>query len=152
MNKLRTGKHGSQMISPGIVFTLSPAEQEVFNRYKEQFENLGFQIENFGGAEFIMTEIPTDLYSLNSEKLFLSFIDELTELPASFSSEMLLDRVAAAACKAAVKGENILSFAEADELITRLLSLENPYNCPHGRPTIITISRTELDKKFKRII
>ena len=152
MEKLRTGRHNSQMISPGIIFTLSPSEQEAFRRYEAQFRSLGFQIESFGGAEFIMTEIPTDLYSLNSEKLFLSFIDELTEIPASFSSELLLDRVATAACKAAVKGENRLSYAEADELITRLLSLDNPYNCPHGRPTIITMSRTELDKKFKRII
>lgn len=152
MKKLKAGSHNSQLISPGIVLTLSPSEQEAFLSFREQFESLGFQIESFGGSEYIMTAVPADLYSLNAEKLFLDFLDELTQLSGNFSSEMLLDRVATAACKAAVKGENRLSYAEADELITRLLSLENPYNCPHGRPTIITMSRRELDKKFKRII
>jgi len=131
---------------------LSPREEETLKRYQTYLENLGFLIEHFGGSEYALSAVPADLYSLNDRELFLSFIDETTEISSNFSSEMLEDRIATAACKAAVKGNNRLTFTEANALIDQLLSLENPYNCPHGRPTIISMSKYEIDKKFKRVV
>ena len=149
---LREGTHYSQNLSPSLIVTLSPREEETLKRYQTYLENLGFLIEHFGGSEYALSAVPADLYSLNDRELFLSFIDETTEISSNFSSEMLEDRIATAACKAAVKGNNRMTFTEANALIDQLLSLENPYNCPHGRPTIIKMSKYELEKKFKRII
>lgn len=152
MNRIRNKDNTSQMIAPGIVVTLSAVEEEVLVHNMFQFELLGFQIDHFGGKDYIITAVPTDLYGLNNASLFISFLDELVEDQHISSPEMLNDRIATAACKAAVKGGNRLSFEEADSLIEELLSLENPYNCPHGRPTIISMSRYELEKKFKRVL
>ena len=149
---IREGTHYSQNLSPSLIVTLSPREEETLKRYQTYLENLGFLIEHFGGSEYALSAVPADLYSLNDRELFLSFIDETTGISSNFSSEMLEDRIATAACKAAVKGNNRLTFTEANALIDQLLSLENPYNCPHGRPTIIKMSKYELEKKFKRII
>ena len=152
VKELREGSHYSQNLSPSLIVTLSPKEEEALKRYQTYLEKLGFMIEHFGGAEYALSAVPADLYTLNDRELFLSFIDEATEISSGFASEMLEDRLATAACKAAVKGNNRLSFTEANALIDQLLSLDNPYNCPHGRPTIIKMSKYELEKKFKRII
>ena len=152
MEKIRNGTLTSQLIAPALIVSLTQAESEVLEKYADEFERLGFEIRSYGASDYAITAVPADLYSLNSKDLFLSFIDEMTEVSSGFSSEMLSDRVATAACKAAVKGRSALSVREADELIDHLLMLDNPYNCPHGRPTIITMSRYELEKKFKRII
>ncbi len=152
VKELREGSHYSQNLSPSLIVTLSPKEEEALTRYQTYLEKLGFMIEHFGGSEYALSAVPADLYTLNDRELFLSFIDETTEISSTFASEMLEDRLATAACKAAVKGNNRLSFTEANALIDQLLSLDNPYNCPHGRPTIIKMSKYELEKKFKRII
>ena len=152
IGQIRNNEHYSQNLSPALIVTLTPREEDTLTKYKDMLEKLGFSIENFGGSEYALSAVPADLYSMNERELFLSFLDEAGEITPNFSSEMLEDRIATAACKAAVKGNNKLSFAEANGLIDQLLSLENPYNCPHGRPTIIKMSKYELEKKFKRII
>ena len=85
-------------------------------------------------------------------RILMELIDGLSDESMGKNVESIYDRIATMSCKAAVKGNNELSFAEADKLIDELLKLENPYNCPHGRPTIVAISKYEMEKKFKRII
>ena len=152
MKKIREGSLTSQIIAPGIIVTLSAKEESCLLKYLDRFTHLGFMIEHFGGKDYIITAIPSDLYGLNSADLFTSFLDELTESPFISDPDMITDRIATAACKASVKGGDLISRDEADRLIDELLTLDNPYNCPHGRPTIISMSRTEMEKKFKRII
>lgn len=150
--QMKNGEHFSQQLSPALIVTLSPAEEEALQKYLPVLEKLGFQAEHFGGNEYALSAVPADLYTLNDRELFLSFLDEAADFSGNLTSEMLEDRIATAACKAAVKGGNRLSAAEANAMIDELLSLENPYNCPHGRPAIIRMSRKELEKKFKRIL
>ena len=152
INNLKNDKHYSQRIMPSLVVTLTQQEETILKKYMSSFEELGFEIEHFGGCEYMISSVPTDLYSLDNSILFLELLDDLSDISSKSGPEIIVDRVATAACKAAVKGGNRLSLAEANTLIDELLSLENPYNCPHGRPTIISMSRTELEKKFKRII
>lgn len=152
LENIKNSKHYSQKIIPAIIITLNQSEEEVVKRFKKQFEELGFEIEHFGGKEYAINAVPADMYSLNNQQLFISLLDELTDVGSHASYEMITDRIAQASCKAAVKGGNKLSFAEADSLISKLMTLNNPYNCPHGRPTIISMSKTELEKKFKRIV
>lgn len=152
INNLKNGKHYSQHIMPSIIVTLTQQEENILKKYMSSFTELGFEIEHFGGCEYMISAVPTDLYSLDNSILFLELLDDLSDISSKSGPEIIVDRVATAACKAAVKGGNRLSLAEANTLIDELLSLDNPYNCPHGRPTIISMSRTELEKKFKRII
>ncbi len=152
MDNIKNNKHDSQLVMPGIKITLSSKEEAAYLRFNEEFEKLGFNVQSCGGKDYVITAVPADLYSLNDKDLFCSFIDELTAVSDDISSQMLLGRVATAACKAAVKGNNKLSFDEADRLIDDLLKLDNPYNCPHGRPTIIKMSKYELEKRFNRIV
>ncbi len=152
MKAIQENRYDSQFISPGLVIKLSAIQEETLSRHISQFEKLGFEISEFGGSDYIITAVPADLYGLNDSQLFISLIDELAESPFVNAPEILENRIATAACKAAVKGGNRISLTEADHLIDELLSCENPYNCPHGRPTIISMSKPELEKKFKRII
>lgn len=149
---LMSGAHYSQAVSPAIIVSLTPDEESILNRYMKEFNDIGFEISHFGGSEYAISAVPADLYTFNSADLFVSIIDELGAYGGSFASSMIHDRIATAACKAAVKGGNKMSFSEADELIDKLLRLDNPFNCPHGRPTIISISKSELERKFKRIV
>ncbi len=141
----------SQMLCPPIVLSLSAGEAELLNRYGEVFRESGFEIEPFGGKEFKISAVPSNLYKAAEKDLFLEILDGLEE-GGDAAPEVIRERLASMACKAAVKGNQHLSRAEAEALIDELLTLENPYNCPHGRPTILTMSRYELDKKFKRIV
>lgn len=152
INNLKNDKHYSQHIMPSIIVTLTQQEENILKKYMSSFTKLGFEIEHFGGCEYMISAVPTDLYSLDNSILFLELLDDLSDISSKSGPEIIIDRVATVACKAAVKGGNRLSLAEANTLIDELLSLDNPYNCPHGRPTIISMSRTELEKKFKRII
>ena len=152
MERLRTEQHFSQQLMPAMIVTLSPSEEEILNKYLEDFRNVGFEISHFGGSEYAINAVPADLYTMDDAALFVSFLEEMGQIKTTLSSEMLLDRIATAACKAAIKGGNRISFTEANALIDELLSLDNPYNCPHGRPTIISMSRYELERKFKRIL
>ena len=143
----------SQSLNPPIVVTLSGKEAEVLTEYEEVFVNLGFEIEEFGGSEYALRSVPTDLYGCDEKSLFLEVLDELAEGgPSVKNLTVVEEKLASMACKAAVKGNNSLSMAEMETLIDELLTLDNPYNCPHGRPTIISMSKYEIEKKFKRIV
>lgn len=142
----------SQSLNPPVIITLNGKEKECFLQNKEHFKALGFVIEEFGGNDYAISSVPMDLYGLREAELFYEFLDELSDEVVGGSPESIRSKIATMACKAAVKGNTRLSIQEADALIDELLSLENPYNCPHGRPTIISMSKYELEKKFKRIV
>ncbi|MCR4903322.1 MAG: DNA mismatch repair endonuclease MutL [Butyrivibrio sp.] len=144
----------SQIVNPPVIVSLSAAEEDLYLQYREYFEKLGFNIENFGGHEYAMREIPTDLYGCDSVKdMFLEILDDLShETEMDRTPDVINYKIASMACKASVKGNMKISAMEMETLIDELLTLENPYNCPHGRPTIISMSKYEIDKKFKRII
>lgn len=143
----------SQAISPPIVITLSMREAEVLERFKEQFTKLGFEIEHFGGAEYSICGVPGNLYRLNTMDVLIEMLDELTDgISERATTDVILDKIASMSCKAAVKGSQRLSLPEMEQLMKDLMKLDNPYNCPHGRPTIIAMSKYEIEKKFKRIV
>lgn len=143
----------SQAISPPIVITLSMREAEVLERFKEQFMKLGFEIEHFGGAEYSICGVPGNLYRLNTRDVLIDMLDELTDgISERATADVILDKIASMSCKAAVKGSQRLSLPEMEQLMKDLMKLDNPYNCPHGRPTIIAMSKYEIEKKFKRIV
>lgn len=142
----------SQLISPPIVVSLSPTEEETFSSCHEAFEELGYSVENFGGSEYRITAVPGNLYSLDPEEIFMETLADLSDGQGRAVNDTLYIRVATMACKAAVKGNTRLPEPEARALIEELLTLDNPYHCPHGRPTMISISETELEKRFKRIV
>lgn len=142
----------TQSLMPPIVVSLSGAEEAVYKEYADAFSSLGFEVENFGGNEYAIRGIPMDLYGHSPRELFVNVLDELMDYPGKGSFEIIEEKIASMSCKAAVKGNNVLSFKEAESLIDELLTLDNPYNCPHGRPTIIVMSKYEMDKKFKRIV
>lgn len=143
----------SQAISPPIVITLSMREAETLERFKEQFTKLGFEIEHFGGAEYSICGVPGNLYRLNTKDVLIEMLDELTDgISEQATADVILDKIASMSCKAAVKGSQRLSLPEMEQLMKDLMKLDNPYNCPHGRPTIIAMSKYEIEKKFKRIV
>ena len=142
----------TQQLNPPIILTLTMAEANLLERYMDDFNNLGYEIESFGGKEYAVRGVPDNLYSIGSEELLKSLIDNLSEELSGVKSDLITDKIASMSCKAAVKGRNKLSYEEADALIEQLLELDNPYNCPHGRPTIISMSKYEIEKKFRRII
>ena len=141
----------SQMVSPPLILTLSMQEAAKLEEYREYFAELGFEIEPFGGKEYAVSAVPANLFGLAEKDLFLELLDSL-EYVNGKNTEMVLDKIASMSCKAAVKGNQRMSTAEAQALIEELLTLENPYNCPHGRPTIISMTKQEIEKKFKRIV
>lgn len=152
METLKTKEGLSQMVNPPIVVTLSIQEEAVLKKYKERFTKLGFEIEPFGGKEYAIYGVPADLLGIAQEDIFLELLDSLVEEKTEATPDLILEKVASMSCKAAVKGNNTLSFAEAEKLIDELLTLENPYHCPHGRPVIVSMSKYEIEKKFKRIV
>lgn len=142
----------SQQIAPPIVVSLSPVEEDTYRTYSEAFAELGYEVEAFGGSEYRITAVPGNLYSLDPEQVFLETLSDLADGKGRAINETLYIRVATMACKAAVKGNTYLPEPEARALIEELLTLDNPYHCPHGRPTMISISETDLEKRFKRIV
>ena len=142
----------SQMINPPVIVTLTGREENLLKEYLKYFEEFGFEIEDFGGGSYAIRSMPVDLYGCNEKELFTDILDELADNPLKGTPEVILQKLASMACKSAVKGNNRLDFKEAAALIDELLTLENPYHCPHGRPTIISMSKYEIEKKFKRII
>ncbi len=152
MKALETKEFSSQMIQPPIILTLNMREEEVLKNNMAVFEKLGFEIEHFGGKEYSVYAIPANLYGIGQKELLLEMIDDLVAEDGKHNPDILLEKVASLSCKAAVKGRMKLSMEEAKELIDQLLTLENPYHCPHGRPTIVSMTKYEIEKKFKRII
>ena len=143
--------HG-QFISPPMIVTLNLKEEEVLKENLEFFQSFGFEIEHFGGHEYSISSVPATLYGFEEEELFLEMLDHLSENGKKDRLEIVASRIATMSCKAAVKGNNRLSYEEANRMIDELLTLENPYHCPHGRPTIISMTKYEMEKKFHRIV
>lgn len=152
MKRLREKKPASQYLNPPILLTLTADEARVLEEHMSYFEQLGYVISSLGDRDYSISAIPTDLPELSKKELLLEILDELTDEAGMTTPDTIYDKIASMSCKAAVKGNNKLSLMEADALIGELLTLENPYACPHGRPTIISMSKTELEKKFKRIV
>jgi DNA mismatch repair protein MutL len=154
MTASKSKTYESQQLLPPIVLSLTLKEQEVLLKHEPVLNSLGYEFEQFGGNEYSVRAVPADLYSLSEKELLLEFIDTLADDSAvgSLSSNSILERVASLSCKAAVKANHTLSYEEASSLIRELLTLENPYHCPHGRPVIISMSQYELERKFKRIL
>ena len=143
----------SQRLMPAIIVSLTGQEESILHTYEDAFAQLGFEIDAFGGNEYALRSVPVDLYGCSERELFLAVLDELSHETGNRGSfQVIEEKIASMSCKAAVKGNNRLSFQEAEKLIDELLTLDNPYNCPHGRPTIITMTETDLEKKFKRIV
>ena len=152
MATLKSREYTSQLVSPPIILTLNRNEELLLNQHLKYFTDIGFEIEHFGGREYAVRGVPANLFSIAKKDLLMDMIDGLSEDGSSHNPDIIYERVASMSCKAAVKGGHSLSAAEANELIDQLLSLENPYACPHGRPTIVSMSKYELEKKFKRIL
>lgn len=152
IRSLETKEYTSQVIYPPILLTLNMQEEELLKKYMEYFEKLGFVLEHFGGKEYSVTAVPANLFGLEGRDLMLELLDSLSEFRGRETPQMITEKVASMSCKAAVKGNQSLSRQEIERLISELLTLENPYHCPHGRPTIISMSKYELEKKFKRVL
>ena len=153
LSGMNTREFTSQMISPPIVLNLTMQEQEALVRFEDRFTRIGFEFEEFGQGSYAVRAVPGNLFSIAKKELLLDMLDSLSdELGRNLAPELIDEKIASMSCKAAVKGNMRLSAAEADALIGELLVLENPYHCPHGRPTIISMSKRELEKKFKRIV
>ena len=152
MKDLRNRTFQSQMLSPPIILNLSMQEEELFLKYRSCFTDMGFEIEEFGEKAYAVRAVPANLPGVARREILMELLDSLSDITGNGNSESLMDKVASMSCKAAVKGNHQMSAMEAKALIDELLSLENPYNCPHGRPTIISMSKYELEKKFKRIV
>lgn len=152
MARLHEKEYTSQAISPPIVLSLDAKEQEMLERYRKDIERLGYEIENFGGREYMISAVPDNLFSIDMKDLFIEMLDDFSNLTGRETPDLIMEKVASMSCKAAVKGNDALSLPEIDALIEELLTLDNPFNCPHGRPTIIAMSKYEIEKKFKRIV
>ena len=142
----------SQGLMPPIIISMTAQEEMVLLENKEVFESLGFEIEAFGGNEYALRSVPVDLYGCGEKEMFLEVLDQLAEGGNYGGIRVVEEKIASMSCKAAVKGNNLLRQEEAEALIDELLTLENPYNCPHGRPTIVEMTKTEMERKFKRIV
>ena len=153
LKEMKNRECTAQYLSPPIILSLSMQEAQVLNENMDRFTRIGFEIEPFGGEEYAVRAIPDNLFGIAKKELLLEMLDDLADgISTSMTPELIDEKVASMSCKAAVKGNNRLSAQEADALIGELLLLENPYHCPHGRPTIIAMTQRELEKKFKRIV
>ncbi len=152
MENLKNKQVFSQQLLPPMVITVTYAERQAIIDNFDLFMKIGYDIEEFGGNEFKINAIPSNLFGLHGRDMFLEFVGSLIQNSGYMSNDIFVKKLSTMACKAAVKGNMKLSFQEIDALVDKLLSLENPYTCPHGRPTIISMSKTELEKKFHRIV
>ncbi|MBR6537874.1 MAG: DNA mismatch repair endonuclease MutL [Lachnospiraceae bacterium] len=152
MKRIREKDMLTQQIAPPYIASLSLREEEVLQAQAEVLKRLGFEFEHFGGRDYKVTGVPADLCGLTGGELFMQLLDELVAEKLHGSPEVLVEKVASMSCKAAVKGNMVLSEQEAKAMIDLLLTLDNPYHCPHGRPTTISMTKQEIEKKFKRIV
>lgn len=152
MNTLKTREYTSQLLNPPMIITLGLKEENLLKENLAAFREIGFEIDHFGGREYALSAVPDNLFGIARKDIFLEMLDELSNEVNGQKKELVLQKIASMSCKAAVKGNHSLKREEAESLIDELLTLENPYHCPHGRPTIISMSKTEIERKFKRII
>jgi DNA mismatch repair protein MutL len=151
VKKIRESEADTQMIMPPVIVELNMKEQQVLEDNIDVFKKIGFELENFGGKTYKVTGVPANLPNIDYMQMFTELIDNMAE-ESSFGFELLAERVATMSCKAAIKGNNKISYEEAKELIYELSQAENPFNCPHGRPTLIVMTKYEIERKFKRIV
>lgn len=142
----------SQSLMPPVIVSLSGQEEAVLKEHMEVFKGLGFEVEDFGGSEYALRSVPVDLYGCDEREMFLEVLDQLAEGTSFGGIRVIEEKIASMSCKAAVKGNSLLSLPEAEALIDELLTLDNPYNCPHGRPTIVSMTKYEMERKFKRVV
>lgn len=152
MHSLKMKEFTSQFMNPPLVISLTTKEEELLHKYQKYFKEIGFEIEEFGGKEYAIRAVPDNLFGIAKKEIFIEMLDSLSEEIKTENRQVILEKIASMSCKAAVKGNHKLSEQEANSLIDQLLELDNPYNCPHGRPTIISMSKYEIEKKFKRIV
>ncbi len=152
MKKISDKNFSSQTISPPIILTLSNDEVQALETYAEQLSAFGYEIEPFGGKEYAITAIPADFTDIDMKTMFIEMLDDFANISGKDAPNLIMEKAASMSCKAAVKGNNHLSRPEIEALIDELLELDNPYNCPHGRPTIISMTKYEIEKKFRRIV
>ena len=152
MATLKEKEYTSQTISPPIILSLDANEIMMLEKHMDQITRMGYEVESFGGKEYMISAVPANLFHVDMKDLFIEMLDDFSNLSGKETPELILEKVASMSCKAAVKGNQTLSFTEFDTLVEELLSLDNPYNCPHGRPTIISMTKYEIEKKFKRVI
>ena len=152
MKRVGENKVASQLVSPPVMITMNREEQEIFNKYKTSFEALGFKVAPFGGMDFAITEVPYELDMVDKKQLFYDILEDASKIKNMSDSNLIKERIATMACKASIKGNQHISKQEMEELLNEMLTLENPYHCPHGRPTMVAFSREDLDKLFKRIV
>ena len=153
LKEMKSREYTSQYLSPPIILSLSMQEAQLLEEHIDRFTRIGFEIEHFGGEEYAVRAVPDNLFGIAKKELLMEMIDDLADgINTSMTPDLIDEKVASMSCKAAVKGNNRLSAKEVDALIGELLTLDNPYHCPHGRPTIIAMRKRELEKKFKRIV
>ena len=153
LKEMKSREYTSQYLSPPIILSLSMQEAQLLEEHIDRFTRIGFEIEHFGGEEYAVRAVPDNLFGIAKKELLMEMIDDLADgINTSMTPDLIDEKVASMSCKAAVKGNNRLSAKEVDALIGELLTLDNPYHCPHGRPTIIAMTKRDLEKKFKRIV
>lgn len=152
VEKIKNKSVVSQTLNPPIIVTLKNRERDILETYMEYFEGLGFSIEEFGNQDIAVRTVPIDLYGHSEKDLFITLLDELCDDMPKGKQEIIYEKLASMACKSAVKGNQTMSREEVKALLQEMMTLDNPYNCPHGRPTLISMTKYELEKKFKRIV
>lgn len=152
ISKFKNKEILSQNLIPPCIVSLQPSEMEIYLSNQEVFRNLSFEIDEFGGSELAIRAVPLDFYGYQIHDIFYAIIEELSTVNNANSITIIEERIATMACKAAVKGNTAMTKEEAEELITKLMTLDQPYHCPHGRPTMVAMSKYEIEKKFKRIV
>ena len=152
LTKVEHNEIYTQTLTPPVVISVTPKEAALIHSYEQYFKELGFEIEDFGMNAYAVRGVPIDLFGHDIKELFEEVLTQMSESPVRGVPQIIREKIASMACKAAVKGRHSMTYEEADKLIEQLLELDNPYNCPHGRPTIISMSKYEIEKKFKRII
>ena len=152
LTKVEHNEIYTQTLTPPVVISVTPKEAALIHSYEQYFKELGLEIEDFGMNAYAVRGVPIDLFGHDIKELFEEVLTQMSESPVRGVPQIIREKIASMACKAAVKGRHSMTYEEADKLIEQLLELDNPYNCPHGRPTIISMSKYEIEKKFKRII
>ena len=152
MERVKKKTFSSQTLSPPTILTLNAQEEEMLERYREEITTFGYEVEPFGGKEYAVTAVPADFTDIDMRSMFIEMLDDFANISGADAPNLIMEKVASMSCKAAIKGNQTISRSEMEVLIDELLQLENPYNCPHGRPTIIAMSKYEIEKKFKRIV
>lgn len=152
MEQVKKKTFSSQTLSPPTILTLNAQEEEMLERYREEITTFGYEVEPFGGKEYAVTAVPADFTDIDMRSMFIEMLDDFSNISGADAPNLIMEKVASMSCKAAIKGNQTISRSEMEVLIDELLQLENPYNCPHGRPTIIAMSKYEIEKKFKRIV